>query len=173
MFKMMRFQLLSVSCLILLLGCTPEPADQMKTSHPTNEKKNGSESGENNNMGSNELTYHQIKAEEAPPEIQKQLDSLVKKGGHISHFTSDHIYIAISLGPRKSSGYRIKINKIEKKNRQATIHATETTPKPDEFVTQVITYPFIILSIPRDAIEKVNVHLSQNNYSQPNEKKVK
>jgi hypothetical protein len=58
--------------------------------------------------------------------------------------------IAISLGMRPTSGYSINVNKVLKEKGKILIQASEICPKKNQIVLMVITYPSILIKIPKN-----------------------
>ncbi|RAL25686.1 protease complex subunit PrcB family protein [Thermoflavimicrobium daqui] len=148
---MRKFFISFLSLSLLLFGCSLNPSDQDSITQK--------EEGKKEKMETKQLVVQQVKKENAPPEIQKQVEQMMKQGGTHSLSSNNQIYVIIALGKRKSGGYRIQISKAEKKGDEATIYAEEIPPSPTDFVTQAITYPIEIFTIPKENIKKINIRI--------------
>lgn len=63
--------------------------------------------------------------------------------------------VALFLGEKNSGGYAISVEKIFNTSNKTYVVYKETSPKPGEMVTTVMTQPFTIAKIPKTSKEIV------------------
>jgi len=56
-------------------------------------------------------------------------------------------YVYIALGERRTGGYHINIESVERSGDRILISYSEIKPADNEMVTQVLTYPWIVLKV--------------------------
>jgi len=86
-----------------------------------------------------------------------QLDFLDTNVRTMSFDYSKEVPILVYLGQRPSGGYAVNIDQIFKREQDTVIVVSRRSPKPTEFVTMVLTYPYDFLVVPRQYL--VNQHL--------------
>ena len=59
--------------------------------------------------------------------------------------------VVIALGPRSSTGYSLRIQRVVERRRGIYVYARERTPKLGEPVTARVTYVYRLLSMPGKA----------------------
>lgn len=95
-----------------------------------------------------------------PEFIQEKLNQIKKKGGVEIYSDTEHTYVLLALGERRTGGYGIKVVDAEEKEgptgRYILVRAKETRPAPGDMVIQVITYPTAVYRLPRTELP-VNV----------------
>ena len=81
-----------------------------------------------------------------------------KKEGIHSFQLDDKMYVLVGGGERPTGGYGIQVNevKILGKSRIASVKATLHRPAPDMMVTQVITYPHVVIKLSAQNIAVVH-----------------
>ncbi|GEM_PF-7120490 len=77
-------------------------------------------------------------------------------------YQMEDLYI-IALGPKPNSGYGIKYVKEELRDKTLKVYLEKTTPAPDMFYAQVISYPCLVLKIssPIEDIEFIDIKTNQ------------
>ncbi|WP_352420343.1 protease complex subunit PrcB family protein [Proteiniborus sp.] len=75
-----------------------------------------------------------------------------------------HKYILVSAGEMPTGGYSVEITSVVGKEDSILVNAKVNAPKPDEMVTEVLTYPNALIRISKDSrkvdfgeFQKVNV----------------
>ncbi len=61
------------------------------------------------------------------------------------------VYLYIGLGTRNTSGYAVKVSRVEMKEGRFTVYAAEECPPEGSATLQVITHPYVVLYLPWDA----------------------
>ncbi|WP_179295498.1 protease complex subunit PrcB family protein [Bacillus sp. FJAT-45350] len=83
-----------------------------------------------------------------PECVDKIINDIKKKGGCGICSDEGYSYAVLALGKRRTGGYSIVIDHIDYRPDKIIIYATEEKPAPDQFVTQVITYPIKVKKLP-------------------------
>lgn len=151
--------------MITLIGCGTG-----KQVHPSPPATGGSQT----EMKEEEtLTFKEIKLPDLPADQQqkaKEIAESAQGGTHVA-FLDDTTYIVIALGQRNTGGYNIKVKKVLRSGSNVTVFAEEVQPPKDGFVTQVISYPFIIISVEnKNEFDQVEVDLKKGSPSATEDK---
>lgn len=106
------------------------------------------------------ISYQVIDMGQLPPSLAKHAQQAI-------HSTQENIqllsadkkkYVILSLGEKRTAGYKITVKKVEQKKNKLIIHATQEVPSENNFVAQVITYPaVIIVTEPTTEVEHAEV----------------
>ena len=100
--------------------------------------------------------------EHLPTEVRTVVEELKKsdESRHRSLTSAERTYLIIVLGQRPTGGYTINVNRLEQADDSLHVYAEEEGPPEDALVTQVISYPFIVISVPGQfAEDDVHIHL--------------
>jgi PrcB C-terminal len=65
--------------------------------------------------------------------------------------------ILIASGPRSSTGYALRVMSVRDSGNRITVIVDERTPKLGQHVTPRITYPFLLLTVPRSG-KRLSAH---------------
>jgi hypothetical protein len=86
-----------------------------------------------------------------PPAVQSALKQLRKSGGQSFVRAEGKTYVVIGIGERPTGGYQLAVERI-KQNGDLTfeVDVREHKPAPGTWKTQVITYPTIVVTLPRE-----------------------
>lgn len=57
--------------------------------------------------------------------------------------------VLISPGPRSSTGYRVEVASVTEERRQILVRVREQTPRLGQRVQARVTYPYVLIEIPR------------------------
>jgi hypothetical protein len=57
--------------------------------------------------------------------------------------------ILVAAGPRSSTGYRLRLLSVDERGSRIVVRIRERTPSLGEPVTAKVTYPFLLLTVPR------------------------
>jgi hypothetical protein len=57
--------------------------------------------------------------------------------------------ILISSGPRSSTGYALRVVSVRERGPRLAVTVRERTPKLGESVVARVTYPFVLIAVPR------------------------
>lgn len=58
--------------------------------------------------------------------------------------------ILIASGPRSSTGYKLRVVNVRETRDRVAVTVKETTPQLGEPVVARVTYPFVLITIPRN-----------------------
>ena len=61
----------------------------------------------------------------------------------------EHSLIVLALGERPTGGYAAKITGVQKRGNEIYVQGYAARPSPDAMVTQVITYPYDAVVVPK------------------------
>ncbi|UCZ55393.1 protease complex subunit PrcB family protein [Bacillus shivajii] len=104
------------------------------------------------------LTYTELTISEAQ-EISgvKEYINKLRTGADIrgwkTFFRNGDVVVVISAGQRRTGGYSLSVEDVIG-NGEVHIYIREHEPSPDQFVTQVLTNPFIVLEIQNVKVNK-------------------
>lgn len=89
------------------------------------------------------MTYQVLKS--IPDSIRSSVESLKKDRGY-AFFEKEQLLV-IFLGQRSTGGYSISLKTIQSQGDSLSIETYEKSPNPGDMVTQVLTYPLLILQL--------------------------
>lgn len=103
------------------------------------------------------VTYDEIKPGEVPEELQEWVDENRTRQGIYHKTLGNKTYILISGGEKPTGGYYIELDSITMVA-PGSIYLTARvgSPAPDMMVTQVITWPFMLISVEDNEIQIVD-----------------
>jgi hypothetical protein len=87
-----------------------------------------------------------------PSPITEIVEVVRQTGGARTINLNERTYIVIALGQRSTSGYSIEIGSISKKSDHVEISYTENEPNPNQSLAQMITHPYVVISIPQSQL---------------------
>lgn len=91
--------------------------------------------------------------------------------GIYSLIDGDYIYALVTAGEKPTGGYSLEVDSItEVTPGTAYIHATLNSPKPGSMVTEVITYPNVMVRFEKENIKNIQWDLSGDVKSEEAEK---
>lgn len=73
----------------------------------------------------------------------------VRRGQPRSLDVAREMAVAVSLGERRTGGYRVEIVGVQPQERKLVVTYREITPAPDMMVTQALTTPWAVAVVPR------------------------
>lgn len=81
--------------------------------------------------------------------IKQALRTIHLQGGYEVIHEGGKTYVAISAGQRSTGGYQLTISDVSKQaNGSWVVRVTEKKPAAGQMVTQVLTYPTIVIALP-------------------------
>ncbi len=135
--KLMRIFFTMILSLMILNGCTINNNPQ---------EDNGDDNGDN--VG-NMVEYEVVDNINSLSEDMKQYIENVKYNrGFTNLREGDYNWIVITSGEKPTGGYDIEVQSVEEINKILDIKVNEISPKEGSVVTEALTYPIIVLSIP-------------------------
>jgi uncharacterized lipoprotein YehR (DUF1307 family) len=84
-----------------------------------------------------------------PSPVAEVLEVVRKTGGVRAVTTQQRTYIIIALGERSTTGYSVKVKSVIKQATHLQVTYIEKKPGPNDVVAQVLTYPYIVISVPQ------------------------
>jgi len=104
------------------------------------------------------------------PDNRTAIHQFSMKGGVFPFYDDKDLIIFIGLGEKKTAGYGIKIRSIQSFNKvdNFTITIVEIKPTVDQFVAQVISYPYILIDLGPVKLPKT-INLLDHNGNKLNE----
>jgi hypothetical protein len=108
-----------------------------------------------------DIPFHQELPHQLPVEVKKRWEELQATGKPtgVAVHTDKRTYLIAALGMRPTGGYRLKIQRIHRHGQTVDVYAEEQTPPPGSLVTQVITYPITVVSIPLQSDVSFQFHI--------------
>ncbi len=107
----------------------------------------GTEKGEYTKIGDVEFTV----VEEA--DVPKELLDIIKekKSEHfkLTYLAEDALYLAQGYGEQPSGGYSIAVEELFQAKEGICMKTTLIGPAADEKVTTAVTYPYIVIKLPK------------------------
>ncbi len=97
------------------------------------------------------VNYKILDIKTLEPELLNELDQLKQSRGYYlwqSEATPSVLLVGQGLQP--TGGYAIDVENIEKIGQKLYVTVTETAPKAEDMVIQVLTYPFVMIEVPSD-----------------------
>lgn len=98
----------------------------------------------------NEVNFKVIDKEELPTEIQEALPKYIMDERALTCKFKDEIYVIVTRGEKKSKGYFVDIESIDKEyygeeKFDLIVNAKFIDPNPNEIVTQEYDYPMVVV----------------------------
>ncbi|MDN4595286.1 protease complex subunit PrcB family protein [Polycladomyces subterraneus] len=97
-----------------------------------------------------DIPFHQESPQQLPVEVKKRWEEMQATGEPtgVAVHVDKRTYVIAALGVRPTGGYRLKIQRIHRHGQMVVVYAEEQVPPPGSLVTQVISYPATVVSIP-------------------------
>jgi hypothetical protein len=93
-----------------------------------------------------------IEKEPHPSAVEEIVSIVSQTGGTRAVTVQERTYLIIALGQRNTAGYSVEITSIKNMGNQIEVKYLEKKPGPGDMVAQVITYPYVVASIPKTAL---------------------
>jgi hypothetical protein len=89
--------------------------------------------------------------------LQPVYKQVREAGGYQVVHADEQTYVVIGLGQRPTGGYSLQVDKVEQSaDGTWQVYVHESKPAPGSMTTQVLTYPTVVVSLPKaDAQAKV------------------
>lgn len=104
-------------------------------------------------FGGDDLTItplEQLSAADIPGEILVWIDTNKTSAGYGAFYSEGRLFLAARMGERPTGGYRVLLGDPGLENSEAIVAVEFIAPKPWDFVTQAITYPWAVAEIAID-----------------------
>jgi sporulation protein YlmC with PRC-barrel domain len=119
---------------VLIAGCTPAQNNGEDRDGYTDENK---------------IRYKEIKdTSSLPKNVEIFIQSMKKQRGFTNFRDENTNILVISSGEKTTGGYGIDVESVKEVGGIVEVVVKETTPEKGSVVTEVLTYPFIILKMP-------------------------
>lgn len=100
------------------------------------------------NRGDEKVAFKIVEKDAIPDKVNQLLPKYQQQERALACKVDGKIYVIVTRGEQKTDGYKVSIDKIEKKTTDEKfdliVYADYKDPKPDEIVPQVITYPTVV-----------------------------
>ncbi|MBS4537425.1 protease complex subunit PrcB family protein [Clostridium sp. D2Q-11] len=100
------------------------------------------------NRGDEKVAFKIVEKDGIPEKVNQLLPKYQQEERALACKVDGKIYIIVTRGEQRTDGYKVTIDKIEKKPNEdkfdLIVYADYKDPKPDEIVPQVITYPTVV-----------------------------
>ena len=101
-----------------------------------------------------DLEFTVVEEADLPENLLKTINEKKDKPFTFSYFIdTDYLYICVFYGAQKSGGYSITLDELYLADNAIYIDTNLLGPSKDDVVTQVVTYPYIVVKI--EYIDKV------------------
>ncbi|MBE5961021.1 MAG: protease complex subunit PrcB family protein [Lachnospiraceae bacterium] len=101
-----------------------------------------------------DLEFTVVEEADLPENLLKTINEKKDKPFTFSYFIdTDYLYICVGYGAQKSGGYSITVDELYLADNAIYIDTNLLGPSKDDPVTQVVTYPYIVVKI--EYIDKV------------------
>ena len=100
-----------------------------------------------NSITANKISFDQVSIEDAPDRMVNLINIYKRSKGFV-YYTDDangYVYIGILMGEKSTGGYSVKVTEVQDNEGKTDVFVQEICPSADAIVTQVITYPYIII----------------------------
>ncbi|MGE5630509.1 MAG: protease complex subunit PrcB family protein [Caulobacteraceae bacterium] len=143
--KAAAFILTAAFILLILSGCAVQKKNTglpAPNSQPSAESK---DSGQNKGITVNKIKFEKIGFEKLSQEQKTQIENIKRSRGYYAWEENGSFIIFIASGEKPTGGYKIDVKSIEDNEGITNILVEEEAPAPGTAVTEVITYPYVIV----------------------------
>ncbi len=95
------------------------------------------------------MEYKVIDIENSPEEVKNWVEENKLQEAHTVIHTETNTYVVITRGQKRTGGYGIEVISVEEMEDKITILVKYIEKDRDGFVIQLITYPYIIIELPK------------------------
>lgn len=92
-----------------------------------------------------DMEFTVLKDDEIPEELKAMIEESKTKECKLTYSDEGYLYICVGYGEQATSGYSIQVNKLYLNENAIHIDTSLIGPKSDEKVSQVLTYPNIVV----------------------------
>lgn len=132
--KLISLTLICLMTFVLIAGCTPAQNNGEDRDGYTDENK---------------IPYKEIKdTSSLPKNVEIFIQSMKKQRGFTNFRDENTNILVISSGEKTTGGYGIDVESVKEVGGIVEVVVKETSPEKGSVVTEVLTYPFIILKMP-------------------------
>ena len=114
--------------LCMTLGCGKEKEDYTKTG---------------------DLDFTVVQEADVPKDLLKVIKERKSEPFHLTYLAEDALYLAKGYGEQPSGGYSITVEELFQAKEGICLKTTLIGPAADEKVTTAVTYPYIVIKLPR------------------------
>jgi len=93
-------------------------------------------------------------------ETQAWLERMHRTPGTHIRREGDYQHVLIAVGERPTGGFRVVVEMVADRDDYVLVQAMEIAPAPDAMVTQVLTYPYLLLSFRHHKEVRVSIALA-------------
>lgn len=110
------------------------------------------------NERDNTVKFKVLEEKQIPDKIKEILPQYRVEERALACRVDDSVYIIVTRGEKRTGGYSVSIEKIEKVETDGyfnlVVYAKYKDPNPDQIVPQVITYPYTIVKTDLEELPK-------------------
>lgn len=136
--KIIALVLTTVIAVSLLSGCGAAAAKAKEPVTPV-------QPGQNQGITVNKIKFERLEYENLSEDKQKLIDKIKGSKGYYFWEENGSFTIFIASGEKPTGGFSIDVKYIEDNEGITNILVEEKSPAPGDMVTQVITYPYVIV----------------------------
>lgn len=138
-----------IAAITMTTGCVKNGAVNVKPNvgSPATSVKTDKDKAPSQGITLNKIKFDKVEEDKAPKAITDKLESLRKNKGftYVEDKDSGEIYIAVFMGEKLSGGYSIEVVSVEDSDGKTVVEVKEKAPQQGDMVTEVLTYPFVII----------------------------
>lgn len=104
-----------------------------------------------NGITVNKINFQTLKEGSIPSELATKIESNKSNKGYISLVDdiTGYIYIAVLMGEKPTTGYSVSVNYVEDNEGRTKVFVSEKKPGSTDMLSQVKTYPYIVIRAQR------------------------
>ena len=114
--------------LCMMMGCSKEKEDYTKTG---------------------DVDFTVVEEADVPRELSDAIKGKKTEPFKLTYLAEDAFYLAQGYGEQPSGGYSIAVEKLYQAKEGICIKTTLIGPGADEKVTAAVTYPYIVIKLPK------------------------
>lgn len=131
---------IAITGLLVFAGCSAETPQEPTTGAPTETPTQG--------IVVNDIKFDTIEPDQLDGTILNELDQLkTQRGFFVWPSEQGGYYVMLASGLKPTGGYDIGVEFVKDNEGMTQISVVETSPGPDDMVTEALTYPFEVIYI--------------------------
>lgn len=94
-----------------------------------------------------DLEFTVVEDADLPGELKEIIDEKKENPFKLSYSNKDNLYIVVGYGKQNSGGYSISVDELYLTSNAIYINTNLIGPSQDDYVTQGITYPYVVVKL--------------------------
>lgn len=94
-----------------------------------------------------DLDFTVVEDADLPGELKEIIDEKKENPFKLSYSNKDYLYIVVGYGKQNSGGYSISVDDLYLTSNAIYINTNLIGPSQDDYVTQGITYPYVVVKL--------------------------